>query len=698
MTPHSSLLTPSPRLGLYGLLAVLGLSLIFFLMPVSADLLNGGIALSLLGTLFVLIQAISSPTPLKLSSFPMLLLILTLYRLSLNIASTRFILREGRAGGIIEGVAQLATGGHPLIGLIIFIIVTLVQFLVVAKGAERVAEVQARFTLDALPGKQMSIDADLRAGLINQKQAAERRAELEQSSQFFGAMDGAMKFVKGDTVAGLVITGVNLIGGTLVGLMIHGYDWRVCLSTYTLLTIGDGLISQIPSLCLAITAGLLITWVQEPRQSLSLSQQIWQQLGSQPRNLLIVSGLGGVIGFIPGFPSGVLWILSLLLAVLSYGLRWYKAHQRTRHRPISSYLITPTPGDRIGGVPAAVHPLALEVSSRLFAAFQRQSRWLNCFNNLYPALRRHLTDQLGVPIPALKLEVNDRLKQYAYSIRLFGIPVESSELDPHRLALLGPGARLMPRSGAVIHSQTVHGTPLALFPEGNPPKQTGPAHGPATIFEPEERLLRHLARILVEYAHEFVNIQNVRERLDQLECLLPELVHEVVPRLISAQKLGILLRRLVEEGIPIRDLRQILEIIALEQPDDVPVPKLLENIRTGLKPLITHLYTQNGRYLRAYTVSPEIVDKLRQGVAMQNGELCFQLSPDDAALILRGVHRELQHRPRQKGTVILTDREARLPLRKLIKDRYAHIPVLAHPELEPRVRILPVAEITLPTL
>jgi type III secretion protein V len=673
------------------LLIIISFVLILMILPLGPALLDALLAFNLIGALTILMMAISIGHPLKLTSFPTLLLVTTLFRLGLNISSTRMILAHGQAGKIIQTFGVFVSHGNTAVGLVIFLILTIVQFIVIAKGAERVAEVAARFTLDALPGKQMSIDADLRAGIISQDQALRQRENLQQESKLYGAMDGAMKFVKGDAIAGLLITVINLIGGLFSGIVQQGLELEKAIRTYSLLTIGDGLVSQIPALLLSIAAGFIITRVSSEKNTTSLGTDISSELLAKPEVLFKVALLSFLIGLIPGFPFWLFMTIALVISALAVWLIHKTNREATKLQPVSSYMIHPdTQTTHFLG---QAIPLVMEVAPELYSLFVTDPKWTHCLGILYPKLKWHLTNQLGVVFPDLKLTVNEGLaNSFRYRILIYEVPVDTGLLTPQQCTYIGAYNQNENLPQAPDHlSETVHGTPISLW---NIQMKNKLSQNGILTFGPDEMLLRHLGKVLKRHSGDFIGIQEVRDLLNRVEMCHPELVSEVVPKMMSIQKLTEITKRLVEEGVPIKDFRLILQTLSASQPETKDPVTLTEQVRIGLKRTITFMHMQHNQELGVLTLNGDIEDEIRSAI-QQNGSECYLALPPERLNTLIDSFRNTIDRSiiQQKRVVVLTHLDIRRYVRKIIENDFEDLEVLSFQELDPKALINVVATI-----
>lgn len=636
LNPKASLQILTMGLGVLLLMALLLLPL----PPWLLDLLlvsNMGFCLLLLFSTLVITQRLS------LSAFPSFLLMATLFRLGLNVASTRLILTQGQAGHLITALGHLATGGSWAIGLLLFALLTLVQFLVIAKGAERVAEVGARFSLDALPGKQMSIDADLRAGIIPQEQAKAQREELQQTSSLFGAMDGAMKFVKGDAIAGVVITLLNFFGGLFLGIIHQDLSLEKALKTYSILSIGDGLISQLTGQLVALSAAFMVTAVDDSSQQNSLVQNLGSQLLAQPKLISACALLFLVFSLLPGVPAYPFWILSGTLLGFRGVLAWTARQRAKAMSPFQSQGLEHNEGN-ISHQPAA---LSLQVSAKSYTKMLQQENWQRAFYQLYPQVKNYLTQKTGVSFPELSFRPASEIHEEAhYQIALWGTPV--------------------------------------FF-------------GKFTSPQPVLEVLKNLGQVLKTHCKEFLGIQEVQDRLRDLEKDYPDLVREVIPKWITLQRLTEVLQRLAEEGIPLHDLRSILQILAGSPSEQQDTVALTDLVRAGLKRTLSSLYANSQKQVFAFQLSPQIEEEVKKSIH-RHGQACYlTLKPERITFLAEEfrlqIKRQLNHFKHELSLkeidrpVILTQGELRRYVRKLIELALPEVPVLAYEELTPEIKL-----------
>jgi type III secretion protein V len=662
--------------------AVLGALII----PLPPWLLDLGLAINLAVAVALLVAALHARDALKVTSFPTLLLFTTLLRLALNVSSTRLALAEGHAGEIIQAFGEFVVRGDYVVGAVIFAILTLVQFLVVAKGAERVAEVSARFTLDAMPGKQMSIDADLRAGAIDQAQARRRRRDLERESQMFGAMDGAMKFVKGDVIAGLVIVAVNLLGGSCIGVLQNGMTLAEAASTYALIAIGDGLVSQIPSLCISVAAGLVVTRVASEKEEDSLGAEIGAQLFGEARALWVVAALCVALAAMPGMPHLTFLGLAAALGGLAHSLERMKAavkEEAAEARPGGEH----EAGARGGpgappestGVPVGVAPLTVDLALDLTSLAQEQGGAF--VHQVLNRVRDEVFYELGVRVPGIQVRTGAAyLPAGSYRILIDEVPAGMGQVVPGALyALVQPEELAFLELKAEPAMEPSTGKSISRVPaEGRARLETAQV----PLRSAGELIAEHLRSIIRARTAGFLGLQEVQGLLDGLEAQAPTLVKEALQK-VPLPLLTEVLRKLVEEQVSIRNMRAILEALVAPTTEG-DATALAERCRQALYRYLSHKFAPSGP-LFAYLVDPEIEETLRSG-----GPRGPAPSPERVAEILEGVKRIATG----GQTVLLTAPDVRRTLRKLCEGAFPDVAVLTYGELDMHLQIRPLGRLS----
>ncbi|OUS27690.1 EscV/YscV/HrcV family type III secretion system export apparatus protein [Gammaproteobacteria bacterium 45_16_T64] len=676
------------------MIALMLVAMIFMMiLPLPTELVDVLIGLNMGLAVVLLMVGVYIGSPLEFVAFPSVLLISTLFRLSLSITTTRLILLEADAGSIIETFGNFVVGGNLVVGLVIFLIITVVQFLVITKGSERVAEVSARFSLDAMPGKQMSIDGDLRAGVIDVDEARHRRSMVQKESQLYGSMDGAMKFVKGDAIAGIVIIIVNILGGISIGTMQLGMSTGEALELYSILTIGDGLVAQIPALFIAITAGIIVTRVTTD-ESENLGTDISNQIASKPQALLIGGGILFAFALIPGFPTLTFIVLALMVTATGYGIlrkeKRARADVGANIMPALAAAGQPAPKAQLSETEefTITVPLLIEISSDCETSFD-----INELNDEILKIRRALYLDLGVPFPGIHLRFNSQLASGHYVIQLQETPIAEGTLRPNQILVRDQKEQLELLS--IEHDQEIEflpNTPAHWVPQTHQHSLDKMA---INYLTPPRVLSYHLSIILQKYANDFIGIQETRYLLEKMEGPYSELVKEV-QRLLQVQKITEIFQRLVSEDISIRNLRNILEALVEWAQKEKETVLLTEYVRNNLRRYISYKYSNGQNILPAYLMDQQLEDTIRNGVRQTSAGSYLALDPDTTRHIVETTKRivgdiHLQtHKP-----VLVTSMDIRRYIRKLLESDLRQLPVLSYQDLTPEITVQPLARITL---
>lgn len=631
--------TPGSALSRYGDLAlVAGVVAVVAMMvlPLPVLLVDMLVAVNICCGVMLLLVAIYVRSPLEFSAFPSVLLLTTLFRLALSIATTRMILLEGNAGHIIDTFGRMVAGGNLVVGLVVFLIIIVVQFIVIAKGAERVAEVAARFTLDAMPGKQLSIDSDLRSGLIDKDEARRKRREIELESKLHGSLDGAMKFVKGDAIASIVIVVVNMLGGLAIGTMQRDMALGAALQTYSILTIGDGLVSQIPALLSAMAAGLIVTRATDEDRDRHLGDAIGRQIGAKPRVLLVAAGICLLLALVPGFPAGVFVVLALLVGGAGVWLtpslraplaRLVQPAMRSMRAPEAS---APVLATQMAEVRPTV-PLLLELPRRAITATQA----------------RELVQELQHMLDGVQLQLGLALPRVAVH----------TLADEDAQAPGGQGWRLLAFEVPIAEGQL----PVDQLPHALAQACRQALRRHTTLFLGTQETGALLARAGVDY---------------------PDVVKEVL-RALPLARLAEILRRLVEEEVPIRNQRDILEALADAAQREKDVYALTELARIALKRQTSHRVAPAGQ-LRALLLTPEFEEQLRGAIRVSNGQQSLALDPQLAQAAMQRLAAAVQT---FQPSALITAVDVRRHVRKLIEVECFDTPVLSYYELLPTLQL-----------
>ncbi len=682
------------------------------IIPIPTFLLDLFIVLNMSISVLLLLLAIYIPNALHIASFPSLLLITTLFRLALNVSSTRLILLTAKAGEVIAAFGDFVVQGNLVVGIVVFLILTLINFLVITKGAERVAEVAARFTLDAMPGKQMSIDADLRAGAFDMDEARKKRNDLSRESQLFGSMDGAMKFVKGDSIAGLIITAINIVAGVIIGTTMLDMTAGNALEVFAILTIGDGLVSQIPALLIAITAGLIVTRVASEEEEQHLGKDIAIQLLAQPRAFLIAAALMMLLGAVPGLPTVPFFVLGCTSLGIGYGLvrsAKMKAEGRImpvdENVPVSDEQVREQRDKRIQAqkmqegqsqqMLPVVTPIALEVSADLIPLVEDAGEGSKFLGEMVPMMRDGLFYELGVRFPGIRVRGNETdMPAGSYLIMINEIPLVMGTVSLDKVLVNDTAERLrLLNIEGETATNPANGNECAWIDAEY--KEVAEQAG-LTTWDAAGYIVLHLSSVLRKNAAEFVGIQEVMNMLEQLEQAFPALVKETVPKVVSPFQLTDILRRLVEEEISIRDLRSILQSLAEWGQVEHDTVMLTEYVRSALKRYISHKYTRGQNTLIVYLLDPQIEETVRSSIQHTSSGSYLALEPEITQEILSAVRTEVGSLPpTAQNPVILTTMEIRRYFRKLVELEFPHLAVLSYQELSPDMNIQPIARISL---
>ncbi|WP_315124561.1 type III secretion system export apparatus subunit SctV [Comamonas antarctica] len=678
------------------ILAFFLVAVIFMMiLPLPTWLVDALIGINMTISAILLMVAMYLPSPLSFSSFPSVLLVTTLFRLGISIATTRLILLQGDAGHIIDTFGNFVVGGNLVVGLVVFLILTIVQFVVITKGAERVAEVAARFSLDAMPGKQMAIDGDMRAGSIDMEEAKRRRGVVEKESQLYGAMDGAMKFVKGDAIAGLIIVAVNLLGGIVIGTMQRGMTAADAAKTYSVLTIGDGLIAQIPALFIAICAGMIVTRVQTGDGPSNVGKDIGAQVLAQPRALLIAAAVALGMGLIPGMPLTVFLVLALVIGGIGFTI--LRGTRRVVNEKTGEVTDVPamqpagdSPKPKADGSAefAPTVPLMMDVASALQASLDAEG-----LNEELLKIRRALYFDLGVPFPGIQLRFNDALPAESYNIMLSEVPVSQGRLRPGYMLARETRANLDAMQVKYESDRKFLPHIETLWVEGalrDTLDQAG-----ISLMDTSQILTYHLAFVLKKYSADFIGIQETRFLLSAMEGRFPDLVKEST-RVLPIQKIAEILQRLVSEDISVRNLRAILESLIEWGQKEKDSVLLTEYVRSTLKRHISNKYSSGNNLLPAYLLAPSVEDTVRGAIRQTSAGSYLALDPAVSKALVENIKKTVGDiGASQQKPVLLTSMDIRRYLRKMIEQDLYELPVLSYQELTQQINIQPLARVDL---
>jgi len=683
------------RLGKYSDLimavAVLGV-VVMLIVPLPEWLLDTCLVVNLAGAALIFLTTLYVQEPLQFSVFPSLLLIATLFRLSLNIAATKLILGSGSAGRVIEAFGNFVVGGDYVVGVVAFLILVIVQFVVITNGAGRVAEVAARFTLDAMPGKQMAIDADLNAGLITEEQAKERRKAIEEEADFYGAMDGASKFVRGDAIAAVLIIIINIVGGFLIGLRNGQGDAMTVLRTYTLLTVGEGLVAQIPALFISTAAGILVT---RTATQTHLGQDLFAQLFSRARPAWIVAGMLVTMALVPGFPIIQLLLLAAALGGIGYAVT---RSEKARTRKVESApKRQPAPEAPKG--PEAVLPLLtvdtieLELGLGLLGLVDASAG--GDLVERINLIRRQTALELGIVLPSVRIRDNLQLKNDQYTIKIKGETVATGEVHPqYLLAMGGDDPQQMESLGGIPTREPAFGLSAYWIPVSR--RDAAEMLG-CTVVEPSAVIATHLTEIIKQHAADILTRQDVQTLLDHTKQHNAAVVQELIPDLMTIGEVQKVLQHLLRERVPIRDLGTILETLADYAPRTKDPDQLGELVRSALARTITRQYLSGDGVLYVMTLEPSLEGRLRESVQPTASGLQLAIDTAFASALLREIGSQAEGMAAMGYVpVILCSSQIRLPLRRLIERSMPSVACIAYNEVASGVSVEAVAVVSVP--
>jgi len=644
--------------------------------PLPTLLLDALFTFNIALALVVLLGTVYVHRPLEMAAFPTVLLLTTLLRLSLNIASTRVVLLNGHEGGaaaghVIESFGNFVVGGDYAVGFVVFVILVIINFVVVTKGASRISEVSARFTLDAMPGKQMAIDADLNAGLITQDEARQRRTEVSQEADFYGSMDGAGKFVRGDAVAGILILLINLLGGIAVGTLQHGLAFGEAARTYGLLTIGDGLVAQVPALILSTAAAIMVTRVSS---SQDMGQQIVSQLFERPKSLGVTATVIGAMGLVPGMPN----VAFLSLAAVAGGAAWLIARRRRVPPPVAAPVEgggEPAPRDLGWEDVSPVDPVGLEIGYRLIPLVDKAQG--GPLMGRIKGVRKKLSQELGFLVPAVHIRDNLDLPPNAYRLSLMGVVVGQGEVHPDRELAINPG-QVFGQVDGIAGKDPVFGLKAVwIAAERRDHAQTLGY----TVVDASTVIATHLNQVLQDHASELLGYDEAQHMLERLAKTAPKLVEDLVPKLLPLGVVTKVLQNLLAEQVPVRDLRTIAETLAEHAGRSQEPAALTALAREALGPLIIQNINGLEDELQVITLSPRLEQLLLQS-AQAAGQQGLALEPGLAEALQRGIRESVQRQEAASRPAVL----AVSPGLRAILARFAR-------QVSPSLRVLAWSEV-----
>ena len=675
------------------IIMAIGLVIIVTMMiiPLPPMLLDILLTLNISLAVIILLVCLFIKEPLEYSSFPIILLVSTIFRLGLNVSSTRLILLYGSAGEVIHSFGQFVVGGNYVVGFIIFIILVLINFMVITGGATRVAEVSARFTLDSMPGKQLSIDADLNSGLINEEQAKARRRKLEREADFYGTMDGASKFVKGDATAGIIITVVNIFAGIVIGVWQLKMDIMTAMSTFTILTVGDGLVSQLPALLISFATGLIVS--RASGQDDSLSDDIKREMFSNPMVLGIVSVLLFCLGIVPGMPTLPFIIISLTLAWFAYSKNNNKKKEEAAAAEAQQNAEEPINEGKIKKKKKKatresvmellnVETIEIEIGYRLVPLLDAEQG--GDLLERIAQIRRQTALDLGIVLPSIRVRDNLQLPPNSYQIKLKGVPIENGEVYPDRsLAMNASGSDNDLNINGISAIEPAFGLPAIWIEEKD--KEIVETYG-YTVVSPSAVISTHLTEVIKKNASEIVSRADIQQLIDNLKKEVSEDYVNDLMKDISVGEVQLIVQNLLKERVSVRDLKTILEVISLQSRVSKNPDYLTEQVRQALSRSICKQNLADTGELLAVTLAPDVENVIAQGLSPDGTSLT--LDPDFTRRMLDNLNSELEKAISSSGNqpVILCSSPIRMPFRRLIERTYPQIAVMSYNEISNNIK------------
>ncbi|QHW30051.1 flagellar biosynthesis protein FlhA [Paenibacillus rhizovicinus] len=669
------------------LIGIIGIVLMMVI-PIPTPLLSVLLMVNISIALMILLISMNTQDSLQFSIFPALLLVTTLFRLALNISTTRNILSKAEAGTVVETFGNWIAGGQIAIGFVVFLILVVVQFIVITKGSERVAEVAARFTLDAMPGKQMSIDADLNAGMINEQQARERRLKIEREADFYGSMDGASKFVKGDAIASIIILFINLIGGFIIGMSVHGLSFSESLSTFSVLTIGDGLVSQIPALLISTATGLIVTRAASDN---NLAQDVTTQLFRYPKLLYIVAATITLLGV--GTPIGIFATVPFAALIAFAGYRMQLNQTKMQHA--EDLLVEEQEIEEVRSPESVisllqVDPIEFEFGYGLIPLADTQQGG-DLLDRII-MIRRQCALELGLVVPVIRIRDNIQLKPNEYVIKIKGNTVARGELLLNHYLAMSPGFE----DDSIIGIETIEpafGLPAMWIDEST--KERAELTG-YTVVDPPSVVATHLTELIKRHAHELIGRQETKALIDNVRESYPALVDELIPSILNVGDIQKVLSKLLREKISIRDMVTIFESLADHGTYTKDPDILTEYVRQGLSRQITLQFSNQGDTLRVITVGPSLEKKIAESVQSSDQGSYLALDPVATQTIYQKLNEQV-NKQIQSGNqpIVLASPTIRMYLRQIVERTMQDIPVLSYSELEPSIEVQSIGVVNL---
>ncbi len=658
-----------------GVLAIMTVLIV----PLPAGFLDFGLAFNITFSLVILMTTLYIKKPLELSVFPGLLLVVTLLRLALNVASTRLILSEGFAGDVINTFGNFVVGGNYVVGFIVFTILVIIQFVVITKGAGRISEVSARFTLDAMPGKQMAIDADLNAGLISEDDARSRRSEISREADFYGAMDGASKFVRGDAIAGILITLINIVGGFVIGMVMKDMSVTDALRTYTLLSVGDGLVTQVPALIVSVAAGLIVTRAASDE---SMGGDLVKQLTGKPDAILVAGGMLFIFGVVPGMPTMTFFLLGAAVGAVGYLTKQKMKHNAIdeadrAHEPVEE------PAEERTEDLLKVDAIEIEIGAGLIPMVDTNQG--GDLLERVSTIRRELALELGVIIPPVRIRDNVELESNVYRIKINGVEVGRFDLMADHLLAINPGYVEDRLEGFDTKDPAFSLDATWVIPNL---KEMAEARG-YTVVQPTAVAATHLTELLRTNAGDLLTRQEVPRLVENLKETAPALVEDTIPTLVTLSQLQRTLQALLSERIPIRDLALIVETIADYSQATKDPEVLAEYARMALRRRISDLFQDDNRKINVFTIDPVIEQTLSEALQNTKQGLMLSLAPNVMEQIISAINQEAK-KMSDTGLVpvCLCAPNIRLAVRKMLEGANPNLAILSYNEIVTDIEIV----------
>ena len=664
----------------FGMLVVLSVMII----PLPPVILDMSLTLSLAISLLVLLVSIYAKRVLDFTSFPSLLLMTTLFRLSLNVATTRLILTHGHegtnaAGSVIHAFGDFVVGNNYVIGFIVFLILNVINFIVITKGSGRVAEVAARFTLDAMPGKQMAIDADLNAGLINEQEARRRRKEIEQEADFYGSMDGASKFVRGDAIAGIIIMLINIIGGLLIGIIQKNLDIATAAKYYTMLTIGDGLMAQIPALIISTAAGIIVT--RSTGDESDMGKQVTGQIFANSRAVYITGGVLGLLGLVPGLPTVPFFAIGGLIAAVAWVVDRFKKETEENKRKADEAAAAGPKKENIEGM-LPLDMVELEVGYGLISIVESEKS--GDLLERIASIRKQFALDLGIVVPSIHIRDNLQLGAGEYRVMIKGNRVAGGVLRPEALLAMDPGNV----------SERIDGTPTKEPAFGldalwiSPSRKEQAELAGYTVVDLPTVMATHLTEIVRTHAHELLGRQEAANLVENFKKTHPKVVEELIPDQLSLGSVVRVLQNLLKEQVSIRDLLTIFETLADEAPRNKDIDVLTEAVRKSLARGITAKYSGETAQIPVLTLHPHVEELLANSLLQTEQGVQLVMDPQTASQLITQIANSVEHHPEIAGQpILLTSPTSRRHLFKLVSRFIPQLIVLSHNELTSDARV-----------